>query len=39
MISPSTVRPARLAVIGPAVATKIGGGFSGIVHSRVDSSL
>ena len=39
VIRPSTVRPARRAVIGPAVATRICGACSGIVHNRVDSIL
>ncbi len=39
VISPSACRPARLAVTGPAVATRISGAASGMVHSRVDSSL
>ena len=33
------VRPARLAVTGPDVATRISGAISGIVHSRVDSRV
>jgi len=38
VMRPSALRPARLAVIGPAVATRISGGTSGMVHRRVDSS-
>ena len=36
---PSAAWPVCLAVIGPAVATKIGGGGSGRVHSRTVSIL
>ena len=32
---PSQRAPVFLAVIGPAVATRIGGGVSALVHSRV----
>ena len=39
VIRPSACLPARLAVTGPPVATRMGGACSGIVHSRVDSSL
>ena len=39
VIRPSTCRPARLAVTGPAVATRISGATSGIVQSRVDSNV
>ena len=39
VMSPSAYMPVFLAVTGPAVAMRIGGGSAGIVHSRVVSSL
>jgi len=37
VIMPSACLPVRLALTGPAVATRIGGGWSGMVHSRAVS--
>ena len=39
VMMPSACLPVRLALIGPAVATSTGGGVSGIVQSRVVSSV
>ena len=39
VMSPSAYMPVFLAVIGPAVAMRMGGGSAGIVQSRVVSSL
>ena len=39
VMSPSATAPARRAVTGPAVATRISGAFAGMVQSRVVSSL